>query len=709
MRGEALQCITGVALSAILLKWPLCYSKRRISVPAFSILVLCCFITGVLIERRINYRELLHKILTVCTVAAAQLMLTVQILSLYYGLTPIRLLLMNITLSCIIFILLRNRPFGEDFAWSMLVKEFLVHLREIFRSDMTVKVMLSISLLTAVIFILFSIMLHPIGDKYHFEMPLFWMQYQSILPFPIHNPRITSFAFLSEILCIPGFMYLKTTFLNAVYTWFCLIILIWIIYKIARRFNFKETASLFSALLINGYILILIQMTCGKFDLFISSIWVSGGILFLLDAYDASSESGAYAKYAGMSLFLFIMALGVKNVLTLSVIPFLLCMWILMNRKVLDWEIWLKFVFIGILGVLCSGFLWNYVSNYFWFGDIRGPKEILEHTASLSVVAVYTRLMRGLTFLIDFGYLPGGLQEIYSNIIIWLLDKSGATPLLPGEGFYFNYTPKKELAHGLGLLGTFVLIPSLIIAFVKCFSVRWFKKTVSSSCDDNTKRLSVIVFISSSFILYHVFLKWQATGFLRLMMPIIIVCLPFTAIVLKRKLGRVVVILLYLMSISTVLMVFLIQNLFYWETGPLGHVLEPIASISRPAYRPTIDMESHGKAESFLLKGYPSTKEVYSRMMSGIKGPVTIGFVGSSLVDDNVYLLFGNEFENRVLPIVEHADKANLLKILNEADYIVHDGSRRDISEVLSNVASLPCFRAVSEGRTLLEAFKIKK
>ena len=38
----------------------------------------------------------------------------------------------------------------------------------------------------------------PLGDSYHYEMPLFWIQNRAVGPFPVNNPRINTISFSAK-------------------------------------------------------------------------------------------------------------------------------------------------------------------------------------------------------------------------------------------------------------------------------------------------------------------------------------------------------------------------------------------------------------------------------------------------------------------------------------------------------------------------------
>src|SRR6266446_2799191 len=162
-----------------------------------------CGITGICFERRICLNSLLKRVVIVSVAAAGQLMLSIQLLSLMKWLTGPGLILVNLLLSGTIFGLkARLRTAEGRIPWRMLLTCARVEVAAQ-RQDPLVVVMMGVSLLFFVTGCVAGRLMIPFGDSYHMEMPLFWVQNHSALPFPVHNPRIVSLSFLSEGLALP--------------------------------------------------------------------------------------------------------------------------------------------------------------------------------------------------------------------------------------------------------------------------------------------------------------------------------------------------------------------------------------------------------------------------------------------------------------------------------------------------------------------------
>jgi len=94
-----------------------------------------------------------------------------------------------------------------------------------------------------------SIVACPAGDTYHWEMPKYWIQNESILPFETINFRHTSFAFLKETALLPNYFSIFRPRLAVVHEWLAYVLMYFAVAQAGERAGFSKRAATFWRLL----------------------------------------------------------------------------------------------------------------------------------------------------------------------------------------------------------------------------------------------------------------------------------------------------------------------------------------------------------------------------------------------------------------------------------------------------------------------------
>jgi hypothetical protein len=217
------------------------------------LIYLLCLTSGVWCESRLPLNNLLERVLMVFTLAAGQLLLAIQCLSLVAWLTGSGLIVANVLFTLLFAGLSRLWPPADKrLPWKILMtntwQEFAAQRREIL-----VLTLLAIALVSIVIHCSLGAWMVPIGDPYHIEMPLFWIQNHSIAHFPIENPRVNTTAFVGEALTLPGYMYFHTSAMLVVISFGAGILSLGIVFTLARRMGCSVGASLCAAAITTGF------------------------------------------------------------------------------------------------------------------------------------------------------------------------------------------------------------------------------------------------------------------------------------------------------------------------------------------------------------------------------------------------------------------------------------------------------------------------
>ena len=269
-----------------------------------------CFIygmslaAGAAIATRIALGSLLAGILITFTWSAIQILLAVQVLSLFHRLEGNYLLVWSAASTLLTFAI--SQPFRPALlkAWAVDCSSVGACLS---RQSPTARCMLALAIGSALVLAALQGRLLPAGDSYHFSMPLYWKEHGSILPFPVSNPRITGLTFSSEAYCFPAVLFLKSWISYAALATFAKILVVFLVIETALRLRLSVDASVCAGAIVVAYP----PMMGIQPDLQLASMWFAGAIFLLLLA---RARPNKLNWCLGASVVCFFMACGAKNV-----------------------------------------------------------------------------------------------------------------------------------------------------------------------------------------------------------------------------------------------------------------------------------------------------------------------------------------------------------------------------------------------------------
>jgi hypothetical protein len=540
----------------------------------------------------------------------------------------------------------------------------------------------------------------PFNDLYHFEMPLFWIQRHSILPFPVNDPRVVSLSFLSEALQLPGQLYLHLDRTPEVVTIVGGVLALGVIFLLARRAGASVAAAGCAAAITTGYTSFALDLFHAAAEMFLAGAFFGTSLLFLMDAYANRAKTPLPKADLGCSIFLFLMACGAKNSTTL-IAPLYIVFFAWVVKACLDdarigsgahavgnsdppaggtgrgrWTqvgtvamLAPSILACGIAGLLCSGVAWNYVSNKLWFGQ-AGLPPVIRTTVSQDFHprAIWTRICRGAVLVAyDTIWVPRSARAEYVSLCEQTVKALGGRAKLGEDDHYYSFsgeaiTPQK----GLGLLGIVFFIPGLIMALVQLLSGDGFGGGhLTAAAFNKTVLIGLAV---GSFVMCHLVLHWQAVGLLRLMFPFVVAGAPLAAFVLERRWPRIPALALLLLS-STMFVTFWtghISRRMGWSDRPF---LKPLSRLQNN-HSGTVHYQWTGQLPGeFQQREDYSFREVYAKMFEGLHQPCTLGFIGNP--NQQCLELFGPSSQNRVFPLVDSRADDKVMEPPADLDYVV--------------------------------------
>jgi hypothetical protein len=685
---------------------------------SFLLIYLLCAITGIAWQHGLTFTSFLKRVMMVLVIATGQILIALQALSLGHWLTGRNFFLANLLLTSASVVLAKFRPAApKAISWSELFARAWAEISAE-RRDMVVLLLIVTSLGSFLASCLVGWLILPFGDCYHFEMPLFWIQNQSALPFPVHNPRIVSLSLLGEALALPGFLYARWPGMLVMFALFAGLMCLWIVFSLARHLRASFKASLSAAAITSGYTLFGISPTTMDGEIALLAAAFSGmSLLFLMDARAAAIAGNWNKTDIGCSLLCFLMSCGAKNSSMLLAPLYLVALgfalqplWRATSRS--GWktvqqsgrQLGLTLLLCGVMGLLLSGIAWNYIGNQVWFGNSRGPKLITDTLArDFHVRAIWTRFCRGATLLLyDTIWCPSSQKGNYIRLCQATTRAFGAKDVLSEDNDYFSFNEKSiSPRKGLGLVGIGLFLPGLVYAAYGLFAQSSSRGKESRVNTFNT----ALLFGASvgSFLLCHLVLRWQPIGLLRLMFPFIISGAPLSALLLERQWLRVTALVLLLVSSG----MFLIYSLgIASDRLSLGeHKIFKSITRLRNDHGTTVEFQwKNSPPRQLVMREDYTSREIYLELMKGLRQPCSIGIVGHKNAECE--FLFGERLQNRVIPLVDSRSFDQILEPPEDLNYLVAVDKFAEVQKIAEKHGFTSFFTVTNASGPMLVAFE---
>jgi hypothetical protein len=643
-------------------------------------LILVCGLgltAAMIVESRLSLNTLVERAVMIFSLAAGQLILSVQFLSLVTCLDRRGLILaaiVSLALACCL-ARIRRVP-ANRLPWKRLLEDARINLAS--GNDMHFVVTLFVAAamvlgLNAVA----GIFMIPLGDPYHFEMPLFWRQNHSIEPFVTHDPRITCSAFAGEVLGLPGYMFCKTGTLWLGVVWLAGILSLGIVYSLAGRLGCRPRASMVAAILLLAIPTWYRDFIGSDAAMCLAGLWGGASTLFLMRCRDTVKLSGEFLTRLGCSVFCFVLACGAKNTTIFLAPIYLLGLAIYLRRLLFEVKVMQALAGWGIAALLCSGVLWNYGFNFKWYGSIGGPRFTNGTLSSdRGIRPVWTRCCRGaVLFLFDVTWLPQSADEIYQTVCqkaVRLL--GGKSELSEDDQSLYNFQDIRPGA-GIGLIGPLIVLPAFIYAIIRF--LRRGKNPQEDKLPGAMDFLLLLLLVTGYSLLCHVFLKWQDVGVWRLMPAFPLLAAPVCGLLLGKPWQRIAALTLagLCMLVQTSESLAMMANRFAanqrgpgWEDSRFFNNFFSKIGKHHPSEVVECQWGNEAPQKTTIYEPYNS-REIALMFLQKAKHPAVIGFAGSVISD--AYYFFGPDLSNRIVPLVDASQPYQLLEPPPNADYLV--------------------------------------
>lgn len=641
-------------------------------------LVLICGLslaTAIILESRLSLNTLIERAVMIFSLAAVQMLLSVQVLSLATYLNGQGLILAGLASAslagCAWKIL---RPPASRVSWRQLWQNAQSGLlagkdrRFVVTLFFVAAGMLGLNALAGVF-------MAPLGDAYHFDRPLFWMQNQSIAPPVAYNPWITATSFAGEALGLPGFVFCKSGTMWLGIVWLAGALSLGVAFSLAGRLGCNPRASMVAAVLLLAIPVWHQYFIEANAAMCLAGLWVGASVLFMMGCEGAVGLTGELLSRLGCSVFCLMLGCGAKNTTIFLTPVFLLALAICLRRLLFQTRVVRTLAGWGLAGILCSGMLWNYACNIKRYGSIGGPTAMQELLVSndQSISAIWTRCCRGaVLFLSDVSRLPRSSQGRYDALCektVGLL--GGRKELAEDVGGSAHFA----VGSGFGLIGPVVILPAFFygaVRFLRARNEAGRKDKVPAS----RNFWLLLLFVTGYASLCHVLLKSQDIGLWRVMPAFPVLAAPVCGLLLEGPWRRSIALMLAglcaLIPIAGNLV--MVENRIganepatRQESG--GVVQRLYAKIGKP---PPMEVECQWGNEAprkALLHEPYNNREIVLLFLQKARHPTVIALAGG--FTSRAYYFFGPDLSNRVTSLVDFAKHGQLLEPPSDTGYLV--------------------------------------
>jgi hypothetical protein len=674
-----------------------------------AFIYILCFIFAVSIESRFLLNNLLERVLVVLTLVAAQLILAVQLLSLFNFLTGGGLLL-----ACLGFAL---AGWGTTRIWPLPTgrlswKDILTKCRAEMIGPKEHLPALWLLVFGAGLISLYSLLgafMIPLDDSYHYEKPLFWIQNHSIAPSVVSNPRINTTSFADAALALPGYLYCRSGLMFVVVTLCAGIMSLGVVFSLARKLGCSWPAAACASLLMLGCSIFALPFLTVSVASYLAALWVGASLMFLMEYHNSSEAlSNEQLSKLGFSVACFLMACGAKNT-TIFLAPFYLVgLAICVQRFLFKKKVILILAVSGMLGLLCSGVAWNYVQNAKWYGNPKGPPFMQAHLSKeLNFHSVWTRVARGTILMAsDWLYIPISARDAYATLCQKAVHVIGGKNKLGEDDIFFNFEKEKiSPRSACGLVGVIFLLPALVVSVQ-----RMTGKSDSAGKVKSFHRINIallLLFGLGYFLMCHMFLRWQSIGLWRLMPAFPVIAAPLFGLLMER----------FRYQLTALLMV-IFSSLFFL-TFDSGMMARRFASFDNNRFLKKLT--EFGRQHSFkveyqwmnespqglVIREDYSARQIQQKFLERVDHAAVIAFVGT--VDSGAYYLFGRDFSNKLILLADSRNPDQLLTPPGNAKYLVFGRDCKIDADKIAWASShgyLLVFQVFKENECIFAGFK---
>lgn len=626
-------------------KLELLFSFLKILIPLFAISFISFFLIRIL-----NIKDFLEKIVLFFLFNWFQIVISIEILSLFKAVSLISLIIFHGSslIICLIIVLIKKIDIKINF--KVILKLFFNFFQELELSKI-LKIIIVVWVIVILGTTFFIGIISPPGNydslTYHLARAGFWQQNGTIN----HYTTWAEIQNLNPVNAEVGLLWIilftgsdNVAFINQ---WIALIIIFIAIYKLLRLINISKIISFISAMLFISFDIVLLEATSTQNDLILVT-FVILSVIFLLKSFQNNKLDYKYLLITGFIIGFLVSLKGNSYIF----IPGIALIIFLINKNNKN-----KFIKIGYLllfaitGVLIFA-SYYFIQNYIYYGNILSSKDYIsvQGISNPNLKTFISNISRHFSsfyqyYLIDHGTIGNLIIKTIVNLHNKLgLSTDAPQTIFPGAVFYYSPVKLNYDESYFGPLFFFLVLPSLIYSMFLFLMLRIWKK--GKDLIQKYKDALKLYLIGFSFFLCFMFIfRWQPFSG-RLLMGFALFSIAIFAINLEFLKS---VKLKYFFNIISFILIILLVASSYFPLFKADYI-----NLSKFDFSVKYD----DRRINFIKDGQDLAYSTF-----GDKYKLGLILRGG----DAVYLLFGKRFENKLIYISKESwDEEKISNIIRE-------------------------------------------
>ncbi len=487
----------------------------KIILPLLSISFVSFFLT-----RLFKIDNLIEKILAVFLLNCSQIIIIIEILSVFRKVTLINLSIIHsiLLVICVIFFIKKRLYTSQNYPCKSIKYIFLnfYHNLEI---PKIIKIVMIVSLIIIIFTTFFIGMVIPPNNYdsmvYHLARAAFWNQNQTI------NHYFTTVEYQNEsppnaeILLSWIMLFTHSGMVVFLVQWFSFIIILFSLYRLLRLIGYNQTISFISVFIFSTFDIVILEANTTQNDL-VAACLIILSFYFLLKILKSVKIKFIYFVFFGFSVGLAIGTKGYSYFFIPGFILFIIIYLIFFEKdKKLKYQKLIYIFAFSVLGVILFS-SYNLIQNYYTYGNIltSSSSNFKLSVQNPTFKTLVSNIFRQSAYFYQYNELDHGIiSNIIKRIVTGVhtkLNMDISSPATSPIGYYFSFPGLKiNWDEGyFGLICFFFVLPSLFYTLILSLLTRLWKN--SREMIDRFK-LSLLTFLIPAFyfLLLNLIMRWQ--------------------------------------------------------------------------------------------------------------------------------------------------------------------------------------------------------
>jgi len=628
-------------------------SAARIILPFFLISLVSWFFV-----KSFNINDLIEKIIALFLLNWIQIVISLEVLSLFNQIKILPLLLFHVicALICIFIAWLKKVNLQINF------REIVVRIRNFYRelglNKFFKDVMIIWILIILVTTFFIGIMVPPNNwdsMTYHLTRAAFWHQNNNINHYYTINSRQIENPVNAELGLLWIITFSNSDNLVFLIQWFSFLLLIITIYKILRLLGYDKKVSFITIFIFSTLDLLILESSTTQNDLVIA-VFIIITLFLLIKVLKSDKILFPYIILAGGAFGLFV---GTKGYSYLFIPGFFLFFLIYGKNDLLKYKKFLFLICFCILGTFLFS-SYNFIQNYIDFGNIFSSLYNLDlmRIKNPNWKTFFSNISRHLASFYQYKGYDFGFSNFIQKALNYFhsllrLDISSRSTTIEGQWFYLHVPVFNSDASYFGPIFLFFILPSIFYNLVY-FIVLKIKNKIEFIRLKWIDSLKIAVIPAVFFIGYNYIFVWHPwagrlfISFASLMMINFAMLINFNNYLNKKIIFNTIFTIILIISFS-----FSFIDLFFNEFATIiPYKNKSIFSVSYDDRR--------------YYKVNPQMGRVNDMINSALQENSKIGLLTGG--NDWDYIYFGKNFKRNINYVNDYEYKNNDIKSLLSAD-----------------------------------------